>query len=458
MMRFHLAGWLAVSLWLCSAPTAPTQTPGGGPPTLEQALQNNSRLLANVRAHPPAKSAALAHLKERLTQRGITDIDSRLAEIEKIFNEAAALTDADFETNQSQLARRILTQMRPGSGPIAAPDPATSGATAQAANSIPWIDVHNHLLSGPQRDFSGAVRAALTVMDQIGIRKMIVMSPPRNVPHDDFGALVAALQPQTARFAFLGGGESLNVMLQEAGTQTAVSTSLKRQFKQKAEEILRQGAAGFGEMTAHHLSLHGEDHPYESVPADHPLLLLLADIAAEHDVPIDIHFDVVTKDLPVPDWLATANNPKVLHANLAAFERLLDHNPKAKICWAHVGSDNTGHWTTDLSRRLLQKHPNLYMSLRLGPGHVIENFPLTPARQIKPEWLQLLQDFPTRFVIGSDNFIAAPSFQGGNTANLLVQRVPVTREWIPIFLRNLPPDLACKIATDNALALYKLRS
>lgn len=323
--------------------------------------------------------------------------------------------------------------------------------------TISFIDVHAHLLGG-QQNMAGAVSAALTRMDQVCISKLIVMPPPEdgsNKTHD-YEVFVEAIRPYSTRIAFLGGGGSLNIMLHQAGKQTVVSDSLRREFTEKANDILKQGAKGFGEMAVQHLSLQGAHHPYESIPADHPLFLLLADIAAQHDVPIDIHFDVVTEDIPTPAYLTSPNNPKVLHANLDAFERLLDHNPKAKISWAHAGSDNTGHWTVDLSRRLLQKHPNLYMSLRLGPGHSRQNFPLTPDGQIKPEWLSLLKDFPTRFLIGTDQFIGSSPDQGPGGKK--ETKTPKSRENVPVFLKTLPADLARKITSENAIALYKLKN
>jgi len=69
----------------------------------------------------------------------------------------------------------------------------------------------------------------------------------------------------------------------------------------------------------------------ESVPADHPLLLLLVDIAARHDVPIDLHFDPVLEKMARPDW-APSTNPAVLPANFPAFERLLAHNRVLPSC------------------------------------------------------------------------------------------------------------------------------
>ena len=77
---------------------------------------------------------------------------------------------------------------------------------------------------------------------------------------------------------------------------------------------------------------------------------------------------------------------------------------------------------------------------------------------MKSEWLQLLKDFPTRFMIGSDNFIAAASFHGSGVGATLASRIPITRELVPAFLTALPADLARKIAADNAIALYKLRN
>jgi hypothetical protein len=97
------------------------------------------------------------------------------------------------------------------------------------------------------------------------------------------------------------------------------------------------------------------------------------------------------------------------------------------------------------------------MSLRLGPGHAPQNFPLSPERRLKPEWLAVFQDYPDRFVIGADSFNAAPDFQGTGTAALLAHKTPATREWTPVFLSALPPDLSRRIASENARTLYHMK-
>ena len=326
---------------------------------------------------------------------------------------------------------------------------------------LKWIDVHVHFVGGKsgRQDYEGAARTALGVMDESGIRKMVVMPPPQdysNAPNYDYDSFLEAVKRHPTRFAFLGGGGSLNVMLQAAGDSREPSNELKREFEHKADEILRHGGVGFGEITAHHLS-HTSGHPYESVPADHPLLLLLADITGRSDAVIDFHFDVVAGDIKAPDWLASPPNPQSFRANLAAFERLLEHNRKAKIVWAHAGSDMLGFWTTDLSRKLLTRHPNLYMSLRMAPGRAPQNHPLTRSNEIRPGWMRLLQDFSDRFVIGGDQFLVSPSVQGRGPGIEFSQRAPIVRERSRRFLAALPPELYRKIAVENATRLYKLK-
>ncbi len=83
--------------------------------------------------------------------------------------------------------------------------------------------------------------------------------------------------------------------------------------------------------------------------------------------------------------------------DIAAFERLLAHNPRAKIIWAHAGADGTGFRTPDLCRRLLLAHPNLYMEIKADPLNPGKNYPLVDGK-IKPEWLKLFEDFPDRFI------------------------------------------------------------
>jgi predicted TIM-barrel fold metal-dependent hydrolase len=212
------------------------------------------------------------------------------------------------------------------------------------------------------------------------------------------------------------------------------------------------GAVGFGEMTALHFSL-TENHPYESVPADHPLFLLLADIAARHDVPIDLHIEPVVRDIPTPEYLRGRDNPNEVRRNIDGFERLLAHNRKTKIVWAHSGTALLPHRTVALTRELLEKHPNLYLQIGVRPGKVAALRILGP-RGVREEWMPLLQKYSDRIVLGGDQFFSPPGNKGpaAKFANASKQ----IRRRFALLLSSLPPDLARKIGYENAVRIYRL--
>ncbi len=326
----------------------------------------------------------------------------------------------------------------------------TTGQSNVGAGLVSYIDTHAHLQGryGGGTDYDGASEIALATMKNLAIQKSLIMAPPQpaDLPggtwdYSDF-AYIARNDP--ARFAFLGGGGTLNPLIQESiksGTTTPDSI-----FEEKASEILRADAVGFGELAAEHLSLR-EGHPYVSAPPDHPLFLLLADIASGHEVPIDLHMEAVARDIALPSRLRSPPNPTILRENITAFERMLSHNREARIVWAHAGWDNTGHRTIALSRRLLETHSNLYMSIKIGEDSLQENRPLKPNGEIQPEWVDLIRSFPDRFVIGSDQFYVSPR------SNM---SFPSSSQGPRDILNQLPSDVAPKVAYENPVSIYRL--
>lgn len=333
------------------------------------------------------------------------------------------------------------------------------GQRVNVANPL-FIDTHVHLLGGMPggtSDYEGAAKVALQEMSASNVVRSLVMPPPFPAGHAtlyDYDAFVGAVRAHRDHLAFLGGGGSLNPMIQEAVRAGQVSDNFKRKFEERARRILADGAVGFGEMTAEHFSIRTQfhpGHPYVSAPADHPLFLLLADIAAAAAVPIDLHMEAAPRDIPLPPRYASPPNPPEIRANIPGLERLLAHNRKAHIVWVHAGNDLTGHWTVELSRRLLEAHPNLYLSIKIAPptmpyAGVPQSSPIAMGT-LRPEWLELIRSFPDRLVIGSDAFYPSPrssvpyaSILGG----------------LRIFLSQLPADLAQKVGIDNAVRLYNL--
>lgn len=338
----------------------------------------------------------------------------------------------------------------PGMG---GPGPAGRAPAGAERPQLPegWIDAHIHLRAAGG-NYESALHAALSLMEHAGASTSIVMPQPfedaaQNQNKHEYESFLSGVRASGGHIAFLGGGGSLNGMIERANREGSVSPELQQAFDAQAEKIARDGAAGFGEFAIEHLS-HFPGHPYESVPADHPLYLRLADIAARLDLPIDIHMDVIAQHGPAPAQFSSPPNPQTLKANLPAFERLLAHNPKARIVLAHCGWDVTGQWTTQLSRRLLAEHPNLYMSIKISQSGAPEHSPLLP-QGVKDDWLALLREFPDRFVIGSDSFYAAA---GGRGAGPQIQIAGVSA-----LLARLPQELAIKVGYENAKRIYRLK-
>lgn len=332
----------------------------------------------------------------------------------------------------------------------------SASAATPAAKQV-YIDTHNHLVGRRVRgklNLEPAARIALETMDATGVKLNLILPMPQapgqklNLRAED---LFPIAQKYPGRFAVLGGGGTLNVMIQQAVKDGKVTKAMEKAFDARAAELARKGVVGFGEMTTEHFSM-GQGHPYETAPSDHPLFLRLADLAAKYDLPVDLHMEAIPEEMPMPSRFQSPPNPKTLQPNIDAFRRLLAHNRKAKILWVHLGWDNTNRRTVALTRKLLAENPNLYMSIRIAHDMQERNvakptFPLDNNGRLKPEWLALFEEFPDRFVIGSDEIIrpandhpSAGSIR--STASLLEQ---------------LPEPLKKKIGYENAGRVYKVK-
>lgn len=320
------------------------------------------------------------------------------------------------------------------------------------------IDVHNHL-SGranppngrPILDYEGAAKTALQKMDVLGIKKMLIMPPPFPPGHDsfyDYDDFTEVMKKHPDRFGFLAGGGILNEMIQKAIKNGKTDEAAKKEFKEKAYKMLADGALGFGEFAGEHLCL-GPNHNHQEAPPNHPLFLILADIAAEKNVPIDIHMEAVPHKMPLPRDLKSPPNPAELTPNIEQLEKLLSHNEKAKIIWCHAGWDQTGERTAELTAKLLEKHPNLYLSIKIcNEDCAVENSMLDNNGNLRPEWLEVIKKYPDRFMIGSDQFYISP---------MIKAKLPPSADDTISVLAKLPKDIKDKIASGNAVKVFNLK-
>jgi hypothetical protein len=131
---------------------------------------------------------------------------------------------------------------------------------------------------------------------------------------------------------------------------------------------------------------------------------------------------------------AVANNLYLhAHADDAAVEILMRHNPKAQIIWAHTGFGLSG----DRVAAMLAKYPRLWgeLSYRSGITEV--------GGKLTPEWRALFERYPDRFLLGSDTWVPERWASYGEI-------MAGYRAW----LAQLPPKAAAQIAHGNARALF----
>ena len=312
--------------------------------------------------------------------------------------------------------------------------------------SAPYIDAHTHI---DQNHAEDAVNLLLAAMDGLNGRRVFIQTEPYGPGNPgawDVEKILPAVKEHSDKMAALGGGGTLNPMILEAYQTGNAGPEVQKKFRERAEAILAAGAVGFGELSVEHFSLpQSPVKDYEYAPIDSPLMLLLADIAAEHNVPVDMHMEALLSDIPMPPEYGPPN-PKMLHANIAALERYLDHNKRAKLIWAHAGSDTLGFRTPDMMRDLLKKHDNLYLEIKFDPGFPGMDPPIGKDGKLKETWLKLYQEFPDRFIIGSDQHFDPPA------------TVPLARaQQNALLLDQLPADVRKKIAVENALRIYGLK-
>lgn len=341
-----------------------------------------------------------------------------------------------------------LERMQRGRRPNRRPPSPSNEAKGQYGAQIPGFS---------DKDFIECADHMIQLMDQYGVEKALVMPQPRIEGQPGFyeyKQILPALEKYPDRLFLGGGGGTLNSMIHGVDANE-VTQSHKDRFKQEATAVIQDGARLFGEFAALHVSLTPQ-HVFEEVAPDHPLFLLLADIAAEHNISIDIHMEAVVEDTPCPDNLRriSTKNPSVFKANIPAFDRLLAHNRKANIIWQHIGWDNIGQMTIPLLQDMLNKHPNLFLGFKIEerPFQVGTRTPM-PNRivdddyNIKPEWMAFFKENPDRLLVATDQFVGIP----GKT-----KRPPqyLKETWTP--MKQLPENVLIKVCRDNAARLFNL--
>lgn len=149
----------------------------------------------------------------------------------------------------------------------------------------------------------------------------------------------------------------------------------------------------------------------------------------------EFHLYGADADLPVPRrMIALARQHKLIlhaHSDVDAIERIFRQDPQARVLWAHSGFD-----APDKVREMLRKHRNLWCDLAFRNEH-------GASGKVPPEWKSLFNEFPDRFMVGTDTFTPERWHYIGPHA-----------AWSRAWLADLPAPVAERIGWRNGEALF----
>lgn len=153
----------------------------------------------------------------------------------------------------------------------------------------------------------------------------------------------------------------------------------------------------------------GEFHIFAS-DRNSPVLCRIVEIAAERGLMLQVHGDAEIIDT------------------------VFEIAPQVTVLWAHMGTRPE----PDFLRQVLARHPErLYIDTSVRDGRIM------PDDAILPEWRDLFIDHAERFLVGVDTFSV-------NRWQHFDEVAAHIRAW----LEQLPPDVARKLAYDNAARLF----
>ncbi len=118
------------------------------------------------------------------------------------------------------------------------------------------------------------------------------------------------------------------------------------------------------------------------------------------------------------------------------FDELLSRFPNVTVIWAHGGYVN--YYGVEMA---LKKHPNLYIDLSIRalyrPRDVREASIFFNETTVKPMWVDVMEKYPDRFVVGLDEESAK------------YRNHPEYVEWMGKLLAQLKPSTARRVAVEN---------
>jgi hypothetical protein len=280
------------------------------------------------------------------------------------------------------------------------------------ARDLPIIDLHFH----PDPAWGDGL---VSMFDRLG-----VMLAGSGASAGDSVALAVAARHPGRMIAFAGGPPIRQLISRHGPGVWNLENQETQRYLDELEESLRSRSfSGIGEVHVNNWASNIIGSPQYVFPADSPLMQRLWALSATYQVPLSVHMDAEPQ-------------------SVQEMERLLASDRQGIWLWAH-----TGHFAEpQLLRRLLDQNRNLYceLSYRTSISGSRSAIAMDQGGTLRESWRQLIEDFPDRFVIGTD--LSGPS------AGLYAQHIAFWRA----LLEQLTPETAAKVAYRNAEGILGL--
>lgn len=270
-----------------------------------------------------------------------------------------------------------------------------------AAVPVPFVDAHVHLNDEAMQ---------LGLMERYGVTRAVVFWG-RN---SDNEAIASAAERHPERFiAFASVSPERRAFRRAWDEQdpTLLAT---------LDRLLASGRfKGIGEISAAHFPSPGL--PEADYDPSSPIMRGILDLARKYRVPVMVHIEIT---------------------RMKELSALLDGYRDVPVIWAHGG-----YTPLFLARRILERHPNLYyeLSARTWPRHprAPDYTILRDGKAVWPEWLELIETQPQRFIVGTD------------ASHRSLESETMKFASVQAFLRQLSPATRKRVAQGNLLALVE---
>ena len=305
---------------------------------------------------------------------------------------APAWPQADAPAPARQMRQPMQrAETRSAQAPLAVP--------AKPGEIIPFADAHVHLNDPAMQ---------LALMERYGASHAVVFWGGRS-SNESVAEAVRQHPGRLIAFASISPERTAYRPAWESGDESLL---------QQLDVMLATGLyKGIGEISATHFPAAGFAETDFSPTG--PMMTGILLLARKYKVPVLVHVE---------------------QTRMAELGQLLERFADVPLIWAHGG-----YTPLFLSRRMLERHPNLYyeLSARTWPQH-----PRSPdytilrdGSHVWPEWLQLIESQSHRFLVGTD---ASHRSEASEVIKF---------ESVQNFLRQLSPQAREKVGVRNLLAL-----